>query len=126
MKLGILSIIGLILFTDILDTFGQLLLKSSVNLLNLHINTFKKAFHFTWKLLAIPKVWGGFLFSTASLVVWLFVLSKADLNFAFSLDSMRYILITLASGIFLKEKITRGRWLGVFCVVLGIALVAMG
>ena len=126
MKLGILSIIGLILLTDILDTFGQLLLKSSVNLLDVHINTIKKALAFTWRLLAMPRVWSGFIFSSVSLIVWLFVLSKADLNFAFSLDSMRYILITLASGIFLKEKITPGRWLGVACVVLGITLVAIG
>jgi drug/metabolite transporter (DMT)-like permease len=36
---------------------------------------------------------------------------------------MRYILIALASAIFLKEKIGWLRWLGISCVVLGIILV---
>ena len=126
MKQSVFFIIGLILLTDICDTFSQLLLKSSINFLNLHINSIKKAFQFIWQLIRIPRVWGGFISSAASLGVWLFVLSKADLNFAFSLDSMRYILITLASGIFLKEKISLGRWLGVICVVCGITLVAVG
>lgn len=126
MKEGIFFIIGLILLTDICDTFSQLLLKSSINFLNLHINSIKKAFQFTWQLIRIPRVWGGLIFSIVSLGVWLFVLSKVDLNFAFSLDSMRYILITLASGMFLKERISLGRWLGVFCVVCGIILVALG
>jgi uncharacterized membrane protein len=59
-------------------------------------------------------------------LIWLFVLSKTELNLAFSLDSMRYIMITVASVIYLKEKAGLFRWLGIMCVVLGISLVAMG
>ena len=58
--------------------------------------------------------------------MWLFVLTKADLNFAFSIDSMRYILIALASVLVLKEKISIIRWLGIFTVICGITLVAIG
>jgi uncharacterized membrane protein len=126
MKQQILLIIGLILLTDIFDTVSQLFLKSSINSLDLHVNSVRKALQFSWRLIRIPRVWIGFIFSTVSLGFWLFVLSKADLNFAFSLDSMRYILITLASGIFLKEKISSSRWLGIICVVFGIMLVAAG
>ena len=78
------------------------------------------------RLVSIPRVWLGFLFSAVSLTIWLFALSKSGLGFAFSLDSMRYILIALASAIFLKEKIGVGRWLGILYVVLGIVLVATG
>jgi uncharacterized membrane protein len=126
MKQQIFFIIGLILLTDIFDTVSQLFLKSSINSLDLHVNTVKKALQFTWRLIMIPRVWVGFIFSAISLGFWLFVLSKSDLNFAFSLDSMRYILITLASGLFLKEKISLPRWLGIICVVFGIMLVAVG
>lgn len=126
MKQHIFFIFGLIFLTDIFDTVSQLFLKSSINSLDLHVNTIKKAFQFTWQLIRIPRVWVGFIFSTVSLGFWLFVLSKSDLNFAFSLDSMRYILITLASGLFLKEKISSSRWLGIMCVVFGIMLVAAG
>jgi uncharacterized membrane protein len=74
----------------------------------------------------IPKVWLGFCFNTISLCVWLFVLSKAELNFAYSLDSMRYVLIALASMLVLKERIGALRWLGIACVVFGIIMVAAG
>ena len=126
MKVNILSIIGLIFLTDLCDTVNQLFLKSSINSLDPHINTFKQAFRFTICLIRIPRIWIGFLFSIVSLLLWLFVLSKSDLSFAFSLDSMRYILIALACAFFLKEKISLGRWLGIMCVVLGIMLVATG
>lgn len=126
MKLGILFIIGLIALTDLCDTVSQLCLKSSINSLDLHINSFRKMLHFITHLVKIPRVWVGFIFSTLSLVAWLFVLSKADLNLAYSLDSMRYILITLASVFVLKERIGIVRWMGIICVVLGIFFVATG
>lgn len=126
MKQNILLIIGLILLTDIIDTISQLFLKSSINSLHPKINSLKKVLRFIFQLTKIPRVWVGFVLAGISLGLWLLVLSKADLNFAFSLDSMRYILITLASGLILKERISLGRWLGIACVVIGITLVAIG
>jgi len=126
MKQHILFIISLIAITDLCDTVSQLILKSSVNLHNLHINTVKKALHLVFRLLKMPRVWFGFSLSCISLLFWLFVLSRTDLNLAFSLDSMRYIMIAFASVIFLKEKVNTARWLGIICVVFGIFLVAMG
>ncbi len=123
---GFFFILSLIFLTDLIDTLGQLILKGSINKADLHINSVARAFKLVAQLLRVPWVWIGFLLSGLSLVVWLFVLSRAELGFAFSLDSMRYVLIAIASAIFLKEKITPGRWLGVFSVVLGIILVASG
>ena len=125
-KLSILFTIGLILLTDIFDTMSQLFLKASINSLGLPIDNIKKILRFIMQLISIPRVWLGFLLSSISLIFWLFVLSKTDLSFAFSLDSMRYILIALASAVILKEKVSIVRWLGIVCVVLGITLVAAG
>ncbi len=126
MKENIIFIILLILITDICDTVSQLLLKYSINSLDLHVNSIKKVLHLVAQLLKTPRVLIGFVFSVISLIMWLFVLTKADLNFAFSIDSMRYILIALASVLFLKEKIKFTRWMGIFAVICGIALVAIG
>lgn len=126
MKQHLLLIIGLIALTDLCDTVSQLILKSSINSLDWHINSFKKVFRLVWQLLKTFRIWFGFLFSVISLSIWLFVLSKTELNLAFSLDSMRYIMIALASVIFLKEKVGVARWLGIMCVAAGIFLVAMG
>jgi len=125
MKASLLFIILLIGLTSICDTISQLFLKSSINSLHFSINSIKKVFSFIIKLILIPWVWIGFLFSSLSLFIWLFVLSKADLNFAFSIDSMHYIFIALAARLFLKEKVGVLRWVGTILIVAGIAIVTL-
>ena len=126
MKQTMFFIIFLIFLTDICDTISQLLLKSAINSLDLHINTVRKVIRLMIRLVLNPRVLVGLVFSALSLFIWLFVLTKSDLNFAFSMDSMRYILIALASVFVLKEKISIVRWLGIFAVVCGIVIVAIG
>ena len=126
MKEHIFLIIGLIALTDICDTISQLILKSSINALDWHVNSIAKALHLIVKLFKLPRVWFGFFLSGVSLIFWLIALTKADLNLAFSLDSMRYILIAVASVIFLKEKVGKWRWAGIMFVIFGIVLVALG
>ena len=126
MKYHIFFIISLIFLTDLCDTVSQLVLKHSINSLNAKINSLRHVFALVISILLIPRVWVGGLLSLLSLCLWLFVLSKTDLNLAFSLDSMRYILITLASVLMLKEKVGLLRWMGILCVVAGIALVCGG
>jgi uncharacterized membrane protein len=67
----------------------------------------------------------SFIFSTLSLCIWLVVLSRADLNFAFSVDSMHYIFIALTSRYILKERVGLKRWLGTILIVCGIIIVSL-
>jgi uncharacterized membrane protein len=80
---------------------------------------------FVFRLIIKPRLWLGLAFSLVSLCVWLVVLSRADLNFAFSADSMRYIFIALASRFVLKEKMGTWRWLGTGLIVVGIVFVSI-
>jgi len=125
MKQHIFFIIGIIALTDLCDTISQLILKSSINSLDWHVHSVGKALRLVLQLLKSIRIWFGFLLSAVSLLFWLFVLSQIDLNLAFSLDSMRYIMIALASVIFLKERVGPARWMGILCVVMGITLVAL-
>ena len=126
MKDGLALILSLIALTSICDTINQLFLKSTIDSLNF-TPTFNliKIFKFILRLLIKPKLWLGFIFSIISLCIWLLVLSKADLNFAFSADSMHYIFIAFASWLVLKEKISGLRWTGTVLIVLGITLVSL-
>jgi drug/metabolite transporter (DMT)-like permease len=126
MNPGLFLIITLIVLTSVCDTISQLFLKSSINSVNnISIADLKTLLKFIIKLALIPWVWIGLIFSTLSLCIWLTVLSKADLNFAFSVDSMHYIFIALASKLFLKEKVGTKRWAGTLCIVAGIILVTL-
>ncbi|MDD5119916.1 MAG: EamA family transporter [Candidatus Omnitrophica bacterium] len=125
MKEGLLVVLFLIALTSLCDTINQLFLKSAINSLNF-TPTFSitNIFKFIFQLILKPRLWLGFVFSAVSLCIWLVVLSKADLNFAFSADSMHYIFIALASRLILKEKFSSLRWLGTGLIVLGIIIIS--
>jgi drug/metabolite transporter (DMT)-like permease len=126
MKEGQLFIFGLIVFTSLCDTFRELFLKSGVNALSqFNPGDIKGVILFILRLIRTPWVWISLFFGFLSLFIWIFILSKVDLNFAFSLDSMHYIFIALASQWILKEKVRWMRWVGTFLIVLGITLVTM-
>jgi drug/metabolite transporter (DMT)-like permease len=126
MKEGQLFILSLIVFISLCDTFRELFLKSGVNALNqFNPGNIKEVILFILKLIRTPRVWISLLFGFLSLFIWLFILSKVDLNYAFSLDSMHYVFIALASQFILKEKVRLIRWVGTLLIVLGITLVTL-
>jgi drug/metabolite transporter (DMT)-like permease len=126
MKEGQLFILSLIVFTSLCDTFRELFLKSGINSLDqFNPGNIKGVILFILRLIRTPWVWISLLFGFLSLFIWLFILSKVDLNFAFSLDSMHYIFIALASQFLLKEKVRWTRWVGTLLIVLGITLVTL-
>ncbi len=125
MREGLLVILSLIALTSFCDTVSQLFLKSTIDSLNFTPSfNVVKIFKFIFRLIITPRLWLGLIFSVISLCIWLVVLSKADLNFAFSADSMHYIFIALASWLILKEKFTPLRWLGTGLIIVGIVLVS--
>ncbi len=126
MKAGLFFILSLIALTSLCDTINQIFLKSAINSLGVSLSpNIVKILRFIIRLIRIPRVWLSFLASSISLCLWLFVLSRAELNFAFSLDSMHYIFIAFASRLFLKEKVDSRRWFGTILIVVGIVLVTL-
>jgi len=125
-KTSLFLIIGLIVLTSICDTISQICLKTTINSLGeFSSRHFKNVVRFILRLILKPKAWLALVFSALSLIIWLLVLSKADLNFAFSVDSMHYIFIAIGSSLLLKEKVGGIRWLGTFSIVVGIILVTI-
>ncbi len=58
------------------------------------------------------------------LLLWLKILSVAALSLAFPLASANFLGITLASHLFLNERIGRRQWLGSLLVTMGVVIVA--
>lgn len=126
MKNNILVILGLIIISNIFDTTRELFLKSAINTVDAESpKDIRSLIKFLSKLLRKHRVWLSFLCSILSLLFYLLVLSKADLNFAFSLDSMHYIFIAVTAKLILKEKVGASRWFGTLFVVIGIILVTL-
>jgi drug/metabolite transporter (DMT)-like permease len=71
-----------------------------------------------------PSIWLGLVLFGASAVVWLVVLSRTTLSFAYPFASLTYVLILLADRFLLDQRIPPLRYAGVAFIIVGIVLVA--
>ena len=56
------------------------------------------------------------------IVLWTFVLQRLDVSVAFPMGSLCFVGVAVLSRVFLGEIVDRTRWLGVFCILAGTAL----
>jgi drug/metabolite transporter (DMT)-like permease len=112
---------------EIWNTAGQLLFKKSANALPILPGARWRDYGvFLKKVIRLPGILMGLGCLAIGLIFWLIALSQAALNVVFVLGSMQYILILIASRIFLGEKIDGMRFLGTLFIATGITLVACG
>ena len=71
-----------------------------------------------------PWVWIGITLVILSFVTWLYVLRYLPLTIAFPVSQAVHVLIPLSCWVFLGEKVSAQRWLGIALVMAGIVLVA--
>ena len=68
--------------------------------------------------------WAGFILYGLSAVCWLWVLSRAQLSFAYPLLSLSFPIVVILSTIFFAEVISPVRWIGVGLIVIGVSLIS--
>ena len=71
-----------------------------------------------------PWVWlwgGSFGVATA---LWLLAVQHLDLSYAFPLLSIGYLLVTVLSVIFFKERVDAMRWIAVSIICAGVIVIA--
>jgi drug/metabolite transporter (DMT)-like permease len=117
-------LIGLILFSVLLAAGAQLTLKHGMNQVADSSGALKLSASSLKDVVTTPAVWGGLFLFGLSAVVWLAVLSRTSLSFAYPFASLSYVLILLADKFVLDETIPGLRWAGVFFIMVGIVLVA--
>jgi len=61
-----------------------------------------------------------------SIILWMMVLSRVEVSFAYAFSSLGYVLVTVMGVFFLKENISILRIAGILVVCIGIVLVAKG
>lgn len=119
-----MMIFALILLGVLLNAGAQLLLKAGMTQIG----------HFEFSLAnAVPiglKVLGNFPIITGlgmyvfSVGVWLLVLSRVQVSFAYPMLSIGYIVNALAANYLFGEPLTSMRILGIFIIISGVYLVA--
>ncbi len=117
-------LIGLILVSVGLAALAQVTLKVGVNRVAGDGVALKLSGDSLRSLAGSPVIWGGLALFGVSAVVWLLVLSRAALSFAYPFASLSYVLILILGHFVLHEEITTMRLGGVALIVAGIVMVA--
>jgi undecaprenyl phosphate-alpha-L-ara4N flippase subunit ArnE len=71
-----------------------------------------------------PFIWGGLGLFAVSAAVWIVVLSRAKLSFAYPFAALTYVIILLFDRWLLKVQQPGLRWAGVAFIVSGIVLIS--
>ncbi len=109
----------LILLNVFLLTVGQVLWKIGLN----QAGGISLANMF--KVLFSPLIIAGLILFIIATGLWFVILSKADLSYAYPLQSTAYVLGMLAAWLIFKEVIPVTRWLGVAVIIVGVYIVSM-
>ena len=121
-----MKVLLLALTAPVIGTLGQMFLKLGM----LQVGSIKRSdfetpvslmlavFTNSWILMAIPLYSIGF-------VIWLVVLSKLDLSYAYGFTAFTYVLIPLMSWLTLGESIPALRWIGIGGVCISIIIIGL-
>lgn len=114
----------MILACVVIGTTGQLLLKFGMD----KVGEFAFAAHnigpIFLKIASNPFIVGGICCYVLSLVIWLLILSRAQLSYAYPMLSLGYVITAIAAYYFFGEDLSLPRIIGIVFVVLGVLLIA--
>ena len=116
--------ITLVFLYVLLNTIANIFLKLGMKAIGevdfiFNINMFRTIIRSVFN----PFIFSGIIMMGVGIVVWLILISRESLNYAFSLAASVYILIPIASIYFLHETIPITRWIGISLIFIGLLIV---
>lgn len=119
-----MNYIPIIMFGVLLNAAAQLSLKQGM----LKIGYFSWDWHALMPILSQvalnPFILLGLSLYCLSVVVWLLVLSRVEVSFAYPMLSVGYVVNTLAAYYLFDENITSVRIAGVVVIIVGVYLIS--
>ncbi len=112
MKEGKTWNLALLLASTLFGALGQLFFKFGLNITGMPVSL---AF----------GVLVGFAFYALSTVIYIFVLSRVHLSWAYGIGGLSYIFATLFAFYVLMENIPVARWIGIAIIFVGVLLVGL-
>lgn len=119
-----MMIFALILCGVLLNTSAQLCLKAGMTQIGHFDFTLANALPIGFKVMGNPPIITGLFMYVLSVVVWLLVLSRVQVSYAYPMISIGYIVNALAAYFLFGEPMTSLRILGIFVIIGGVYLVA--
>ncbi len=114
----------LMLIAVVIAVMGELLLKTAMNafgVMHLEPRTIPRT---VWSLATNPLILTAMAAYAVSVFLWLAVLSRLELSYAYPWWALGFVLVTLASQVLLHEAVPPLRYLGVAVICLGLVILA--
>lgn len=119
------TVFALILFSVALSVAGQLTMKSGMQAVGkvelVQVFLTPKIF----EVILNPLVIFGLLAYSVAAIIWLAVLSKAELSYAYPMIAMGYILTSVAAWVLFNESMTILRFMGITSIISGVYLISL-
>jgi len=107
--------IALVIFGTFIGAFGALFLKLGSRNFNLNYKTLIKNY----------QLFLGVLLYGLATLPFIIAIKSSQLSILYPVVSATYIWVALLSIKFLKEKMSRFKWLGIFTIVIGIVIITL-
>lgn len=119
-----MMIFALILTGVLLNTAAQLLLKTGMSQIGHFEFVPANLIPIGLKVAGNFPIIGGLFLYVMSVAVWLLVLSRVQVSFAYPMLSIGYVVNAIAAFYLFGEPLTSLRLLGIFIIIAGVYLVA--
>lgn len=109
----------------LLSTTGELLFKIGMNRIGSFDFSPASIRAVLPKILLNPFIWIGFSGFGLGAVFWLAVLSRVPLSIAYPILALSYFVVVVEAWLFLRERVTWKRLVGVAIIVAGVVVVGL-
>lgn len=103
-----------VLLSVVLNTIGQFLFKAAA----------VRSDSSTLGLFLDGRTWLALVIYGFSAVIWLWVLSRAQLSLAYPILSITFPLVVALSALFFGEPVSAVRWVGIGAIVIGVSFLS--
>ena len=111
---------SLVFISISMGAVGQLLLKIGADKIGSLSFSADSFFSDILKIIKTPQILGGMVFFGVSSLLWIKVLTRAELSLVYPLVSLSYIIVAVLSYLVLRENFTMQKILGIAVIIFGV------
>lgn len=119
-----MTYIPLILFGVLLNASAQLLIKAGMNRIGYFAFSWQNLLPITQQVSFNPYIISGLSCYVISVAVWMLVLSRVEVSYAYPMLSVGYVVNAIGAFYLFSEDLSFVRILGILVIGLGVYLVA--
>ena len=117
--------LALIFISVLIGVFGHLSLKTGMSQVGrIDAEALHQPLQLLVRVFSRPIILAGIAMYIVGTLIWLVVLSRMDLSFAYPLVATTYVFTPLLANLILREPIPGVRWIGIALILIGVAVVA--